>query len=422
MRVADGQYGSYLGGYLSWPQFELRVVEELGTSDSDIFWDVDLVHQTLVTGTKALPREVRERQILLECCQTVMDRCFSTARESRQPGSAHQLGEPADYVISFLGAEPLVGEFRPMGFDPSMLGFYRITEWNAGRRLLRENVGSIRKVDTEIDQDWVPQQDLDEYVAQEAENPGSPCPSLVSYEEDTRESNNEKLRLRVRWSEYYHHVAIRRYMRDHVDQFRLICSRVTRGPTDAGLRKIVERSPRSNIVINVTIQSRAGRIMLIKRPKEARVWGDFFQAGVHETMVWPSHGGQFENCYDLAIRALDEEADIVRPSEYSGVIVFSWFGYYVMDASAYFFAHVRTGLSENQLVEKAKRAKGAFEIEDVAWMDLTRENVNGVLDCWADGAVLEDSAGTDRYGRRYLPHTAVSLSQLFRVSRQGMFR
>ncbi|WP_217241368.1 hypothetical protein, partial [Streptomyces sp. AC555_RSS877] len=123
------------------------------------------------------------------------------------------------------------------------------------------------------------------------------------------------------------------------------------------------------------------------------------------------------NCHELAVRALREELGLTNPKDYYNNIVFSWFGSYVVEASGYFFAHVKTPLEEDELVARVATAENAFEIEDVDWYDLDRPTVTMVLGTWQDGPW---TAGADGTGRQYLPHATMSLTQLWRVTRQRM--
>jgi hypothetical protein len=157
--------------------------------------------------------------------------------------------------------------------------------------------------------------------------------------------------------------------------------------------------------------------MMIRRPQNSRVWPLFYQAGVHETMNWSEPGRPIENCYELAVRALAEEAHLTEPALYGNNIVFSWFGLYAVEVSGYFFAHVKTRLEEGELVERAQEAHSAYEIEDISWYNLDRATVASVLSTWRNGPW---SSTEDEQGCKYLPHATMSLTQLYRISRQGM--
>ncbi|MFF1371963.1 NUDIX hydrolase, partial [Streptomyces virginiae] len=122
-------------------------------------------------------------------------------------------------------------------------------------------------------------------------------------------------------------------------------------------------------------------------------------------------------CHQLAVRALREELGLTNPRDYYNNIVFSWFGFYAPDASTYFFAHVKTRLEEDELVQRATSAESAFEIESIDWCDLDQPTIIKVLSTWQDGPW---AAGKDDQGRQYLPHATVSLTQLWRVTQQHM--
>ena len=194
------------------------------------------------------------------------------------------------------------------------------------------------------------------------------------------------------------------------------------GPGD-GLAGVIHDAPPSNIVINVTVLSRTGNLLLLQRAEKARVWPSRFQVGPHETMNWTSAGEAAESCFDLAERALREEVGLDDPELYYEKIVFSWFGYYLPNASAYFFAHVRTRLTRHEILERIDSCEGRWEMKDVEWLDLhenrvlKRDTILDILSTWREGPYRSD---LDSQQRAWLPHAVMSLSQLARVLRQKM--
>lgn len=427
--VSDGQvrvngvHGSFAGGYLSWSHLAELIGEELRRSDLNDptpakWWQLDSIDNVIRTGDRVLPSDLHDRQIFLSAVQRVLNRCFDIRSDARVASTGRRLPrEPHRYLSEFLGAPPKDLPFQPFGFDAFEIGFYRITDWNGARSLDRMHVGPVA-LRGKPEQNWIESSLLDEYVLDEESNQGSPCPTLVDYEEDTRESANQTLNLYVDENMYYKHVAVRRCLRDHPEIYDAVIHRLDFEADAANLRSLIRYAPSSNIVINVTVQSRDGKVLMMRRQGGARVWKRFFQAGPHETMNWLNPGEIHpENCFDLAARALAEEAGLVDPQEYNNNIVFSWFGIYMPEASAYFFAHVKTRLETDELTRRVLGAHAAWEVDDVQWYELDRGTIESVLDTWRNGAW---SAGRDANGRQYLPHTTVSLTQLWRVTRQGM--
>ena len=421
-RQERGQRGTYGGGWLSWPHLSELISKELLASEVSDPWDGDEVRKVIYSGDRVLPSDLSTRQLFLQAVQKVMNACFDTAERACGRPVA---GQRIRFVQEFLGDTPVPTPFRPFNFDPTSVGFFRIIDWNAGRRLDPiHNIGETAKVSKRQEllrhhqvEDWVDPARFRTYLDEERIQPGSPCPTLVGYDEDTRETGNEKLRLRVDRSEYYEHVAVRRYLRDHPDEYDAVVARIGHGDQEGGLSSVVRSAPNSNIVVNVTVQSRNGLVMMLRRPVGARVWPRFYQAGAHETMNWSEPGRLVENCYELATRALREEVNLTSPSDYYDNIVFSWFGFYAVEASAYFFAHVKTALEEDELVRRATAAEAAFEIEDVDWYTLDRPTISKILETWSNGPWNPQPDGDDRH---YLPHTTMSMTQLWRVTRQHM--
>ena len=195
-------------------------------------------------------------------------------------------------------------------------------------------------------------------------------PDTGWFGEDTREPGNDTLRLRVAQTWYFEHVAARRYLRDHPHEYEAVVSRIRNADEEGGLSRMIRSAPNSNIVINVTVQSRNDRVMMLRRPLGARTWSGFYQAGAHETMNWSESGRPVENCYELATRALREEINLRDPKDYYDNIVFSWFGFYAAEVSGYFFAHVKTRLEEDELVQQAMLAPSAFKMTMSTGMSL----------------------------------------------------
>ncbi len=419
----NGIHGPFTGGYLSWSHLAELIGDELRRSDledamPEKWWQLENIDNIIRTGDRVLPSDLHDRQLFLSAVQSVFNRCFDSQNDRRLASMGRRVSkEPHRYIARFLGATPNDIPFQPFGFDASDVGFYRITDWNGARSLDRMHVGPVT-VRVKPEQNWIEPSLLNAYVADEESNQGSPCPTLVDYEEDTRESANQTLKLYVDENMYYKHVAVRRCLRDHPEMYDAVIKRLSFEADTANLRSLIKFAPSSNIVINVTVQSRDGKVLMMRRQGGARVWKHFFQAGPHETMNWVQPGGVHpENCFDLAARALAEEAGLTDPQEYNNNIVFSWFGFYMPEASAYFFAHVKTRLETDELTRRVLGAHAAWEVDDVQWYELDRSTIDRVLGTWRNGAW---SAGRDADGRQYLPHTTVSLTQLWRVSRQGM--
>ena len=292
-------FGRYQGGHLSWRHLDELISDKLRDADTSEWFDTDEVHKIIYAGDRALPEDRHDRQVFLQAVQRVMNSCFDIEGQARPLE-----GERVRYVERFLGSSPTRTNFRPFGFDPTSVGFFKIIDWNANRRLDREhNIGDVRKVDKREElrlhrqeEDWVDPVRFRAYVDEERQQTGSPCPTLVGYDEDTREAGNETLRLRVAQSWYFEHVATRRYLRDHPQEYKAVVSRIKDADQEGGLSRVIRSAPNSNIVINVTVQSRNDRVMMLRRPIGARVWPAFYQAGAHETMNWSEPGRPIENC------------------------------------------------------------------------------------------------------------------------------
>ncbi|MFF1371962.1 hypothetical protein, partial [Streptomyces virginiae] len=202
------------------------ISERLRDGDTSRWFDQEEVRQIIQTGDRALPKDPHNRQGFLEAVQSVMNACIDDAEEVR---GGPLPGKRCRY-LEFLGTPKTPTPFRPFNFDPTSVGFFRIIDWNAGRRLDPDhNIGEVAKVDKRQElmrhgqeEDWVVPNQFRAYLEEERAQPGSPCPTLVGYDQDTRETGNDTLRLRVSMSMYYEHVAARRYLRDHPEAYEAV--------------------------------------------------------------------------------------------------------------------------------------------------------------------------------------------------------
>lgn len=394
------------------------------------------VSATFKANARLLPRDLNKRGRLLTAVEDQLAECASLVGVVPE----------AVGMAERFGRKPPAPSLHPFDFDPEDIGFFRISSWNSSSPMAEGgiteegNVGKITEIPNRAAElakfdrrdSWIrnEKQDLfDRLLRTEEEiSLGSECPTLFDYQVDERESAPEShlLRLRVSKTFYSHHVALRNYMRADHQAYEDVIRRIHGGEYVDGrsdsLADVVRSSPKSNIVINVTVQSRSGKVMLIRRPTRARVWSEFYQVGAHETMNWRGPQQTVESWFQLARRALEEEIGIDEEysHQYFNKIIFSWFGFYVPEASGYFFAHVRTGLSEEQLVKSVANAPSAIEADQIEWMNLDEESIEKVLATWKHGP-WEEQATRDAEGRKWLPHAVMSLTQLWRITDQNLW-
>jgi 8-oxo-dGTP pyrophosphatase MutT (NUDIX family) len=422
-----GNYGDFD------PAFKLNLhwLAELVSRQMSYHEPKENLYRMMRPRQRVLPANPVTRQHVLESFQLVLARC---ARQALLPLDPSRDPVDFDLVKEFQGEGFIAPSLHQFGFNPEDLGFFWISAWNPERILREENVGGIEKVSrAEYNArhrpvaGWIRDQELYDRLLAEAQaaRMGQPCPALVAVEPDEMEGGrSDQLYLKVSKSIYSQHVALRNYMRADHGAYEQLRRRIAEhhyadGRTE-DLDDIIRVAPESNIVINVTVQSANGRVMLIRRPTKTRVWRSFYQAGAHETMNWPGASEEkVEDWFQLARRALREEIGLTDPADYYSKIVFSWFGFYAIEASGYFFSHVRTRLSEAELVAAVAGCPGVIEADAIEWMDLDRASVYSVVQTWRNGP-WEESTLPDVEGRRWLPHATLSLTQLLRVTEQGM--
>lgn len=415
VRSRGGDYGDYLGGYLSRPHLAHLVSEQLQEREETARWDASSFRKMLA-GDRGVPAEGAERQAILETLDEVFQRCYAVAREN-----GRLAGERPREFLDFLGHKPIAAPFREFGFDTRVAGFYKILDWNSRRRYQEAREDRIELTPKELlrSQEWVQPEVLESYLERERLfHRGSIMPTLVGYSDDPQQVRNHVLGLKMTESQYYKYLAISRCLRERPELLEPVIKRLENVESpDGGLPGVIATSPHSSVGINVTVMSRQGTVMLIRRSGYSRAWPLLLQVGPHETMQM-TRDGAVESPFDLARRALQEDAGLDDPRDYFDEIVFSWFGLHIIDASAYFFAHVATRLTESEIAERVSSAESTFEVEDVEWMTPSRPNITAVLDQWSSGPW----APNPRNAQSFVPHATVSLTQLHRILRQGMLR
>ena len=314
------------------------------------------------------------------------------------------------------GAQPaLPFLYHEFGFRPEEVNFFRITHWNSNRQLRAQNVAKPDVVTANFQQDWISDPaSYGEYVA--AQKGGSPCASIRGWLIDDRESvASQKLRLEACESHYRYFIANHQYFRDHLESLSAVEERIAR----EGMLRVMNGAPLSNVTMNVTITSSDNFVLMMKRSEAANTYPGEWAAGPHETMNWPQEftpsgtpgsGGQPEDVFELASRALSEEAYLF-PDDYRR-IVFSWFGVWIQDVSYYFFAHVKSRLSRDEISEGAMEAESAYETPEFDWLPFSRETVEAVTRTRFGEA--GPALGRER-SPKYLATSLVALTQLWRV-------
>jgi hypothetical protein len=111
-----------------------------------------------------------------------------------------------------------------------------------------------------------------------------------------------------------------------------------------------------------------------------------------------------------SLLALASEAYLF-PDDYRR-IVFSWFGVWIQDVSYYFFAHVKSRLSRDEISEGAMEAESAYETPEFDWLPFSRETVEAVTRTRFGEA--GPALGRER-SPKYLATSLVALTQLWRV-------
>jgi hypothetical protein len=290
-------------------------------------------------------------------------------------------------------------------FDVSSIDFIELLTWNASRQLspLRFETVQISK---KPPQEWVDQLALEQVLerVKSRREYGAAC-SLASF--SSNDPLSLSLELKVVRDSYAHYVAIREYLRDEQRM-----AQVRAYAQEHPVEQLIAHSPLSVIAVNVTVLAE-GEILLMRRSNAVSTFRGYWQAGPHKSLGFRSDGRP-ESVFELAHRALKEEVGL-EPEDYGHNIVFSWFGMYLREATPYFFAHISTPLSKQEVERRIVDATSAYETADggqrVDWFPLTVDSVEIVTDTWRN----DPNGEVDALGRRYLPHAAVSLRQMTRV-------
>lgn len=304
--------------------------------------------------------------------------------------------------------------YSDFDFEPEKINFYRISHWNTNRQLRASNVESPRVVEHSGKQDWM---DPDKRQAiSDSIVGGSPCASIRFWLLDDRESEeSQRLRIMTAESHYREFITNYRYFRQNPSDLSAVKERIERH----GMLPVMSTAPLSNVTMNATITSSDGYVLMMKRPRGANTYPGEWAAGPHETMNWPpsfapsgtpGSGGRPEGLFDLAVRALVEEAGLTT-DDYPR-IVFSWFGVWIQDVSYYFFAHVKSNRTSREITRLVADCESATETDRLDWLPFSRESIEHVLSAQKGERSL--MLGNDTHPK-ILGSTCVALTQLWRV-------
>ena len=218
---------------------------------------------------------------------------------------------------------------------------------------------------------------------------------------------------------YSDYVAVRNYFSEpeHLAELDAVCARIRQH----GIEDVALGAPLSNIVINVSVLDADGDVLILQRSDTVKTYARAWQVGAHETMNWSTEyrAGDPEDvpetCFGMARRALREEIGL-EPDHYNSKIVFSWFGLYVKDASFYFFAHTKSRLAKAEIEYRVRRhASHSWETRAISWIPFRQKALREVVESWAGVSGIAPVSQVDRHGRTWLPHSPISVVQLWRA-------
>jgi hypothetical protein len=165
---------------------------------------------------------------------------------------------------------------------------------------------------------------------------------------------------------------------------------------------MVRGAPSSVIAANVVVLSADRKLLAIERSAAVRTSQNVWTLGPNETMNWPTtvRPGQKEDLFDLAERCLLEETGLER-TEYAQIYI-SWIGYNVPGALVHVVALTTAKLTASVITERISHAHGAFEAQQVAWLD-------------PDPAILREiSIDPNALGRKWINSARLAAQEYWR--------
>jgi len=283
--------------------------------------------------------------------------------------------------------------------------------------LRREDVGETRTADRPLTT-WLtsPEAWQREYErALASHGRGAPTAYLVGFSPDNPETRSDVLARRpFQWTvaqgNYAEFLATSAYLAGSGKPDQNVLANRLRADWNATFAM----SPPTIIACNISLVSADNKVLVLERSQSEATSRSLWTVGPHETMNWrdPANfrlGEELqETAFTLGHRTIKEEVGL-EPDEY-GRILFSWFGIWLRDASAYLLGHVRSRLVADEISVRIPRAQASYEI---AMAGDQHEWVPYELDNFKDIALAAQTSRSDSKGRRRLELSSLSLRGLW---------
>ena len=245
---------------------------------------------------------------------------------------------------------------------------------------------------------------------------GAPTAYLVGLTLDNPETRSiESARRRFQWTvargNYAEFLATLRYLTGPGKSDQGVLKDSLRN----GWEKTFAMSPPTIIACNVSLVSADNMVLILERSQATATSRGLWSVGPHETMNWrdpaalrPGDEGGPESAFTLGHRTIREELGLFQ-HQY-GPILYSWFGIWLRDASAYLIGHVRSRLLAAEISAQLSKAQSSYEISMAgdahAWIPYEFDKFKEII-------VAAEASQADTDGRRWLEISALSLRGLW---------
>lgn len=185
-----------------------------------------------------------------------------------------------------------------------------------------------------------------------------------------------------------HRLAARRP--DVEDRIRMLHRR--------GLEPFLAGCQPTSISAGVTVFSRRGRFLALRRSAAVTLFPNEWTPGIHETMKFADEPGAEEDLFATIRRGLNEELGL-RPGDYSQPTIMNMaFALPAMAFGMIAFVRLAADIGETEVVDRYSASHSSFEHDRVSWLPLT----SATLDRFFRTGSFPGVAGSWFYATRYI--------------------
>ncbi|TDD55068.1 hypothetical protein E1263_26605 [Kribbella antibiotica] len=147
------------------------------------------------------------------------------------------------------------------------------------------------------------------------------------------------------------------------------------GPLDGFLDSV----PPTSLTACVSVLSREGTVLLMRRSRTVRVFPAEWTVGINETMKYSAEPGAAESLHAVAMRGLQEELSLTAADLKSPEPLITWLGWSRQSSSFATVNLVRSHLTEAEISERRGESHSVYEHDKMAWCPLRPRAISSII-------------------------------------------